>query len=73
MYFSPEDMNALKSMTGADEEDDGHVYGSAMGQVTPGTVMGKDGKKEIAAPNSKIEVKVNNRAIGGGATEESIK
>ena len=35
--------------------------------------MGDKGKKEIAPPNSKVEVKVNNRAEGGGATEESIK
>ena len=71
MYFSPDDIEGLRRMTGGDvEPEDQHVFGSAL---TPGTVMGKDGKKEIAKPNAKVEVKTYNRALGGGATEESMK
>ena len=70
MFFSHSDIEGLKELTGANEVDESHVYGSG---ITPGTVMGDKGKKEIAPPNSKVEVKVNNRAEGGGATTESIK
>ena len=55
----------------APEEEDGgeHVYGSAL---NPGTLHHKE-DKEIAKPNVKVEVKVNNRAIEGGAKEETLK
>lgn len=52
-----------------DEEEDSHVYGSAL---NPGSLHGKK-DKEVAKPNTKVEVKTYNRAIGGGATKESIE
>lgn len=63
------DILALQQMLGGnDDEDDQHVYGSAL---NPSTLHGKQ-DKEIAKPNTKVEVKTYNRAIGGGATQESI-
>ena len=51
-----------------DEEENSHVYGSAL---NPSTLHGKD-KKEIAKPNAKVEVKTYNRGVNGGATEEAL-
>ena len=51
-----------------DDEDDGHVYGSAL---NPGSLHGGQ-KKEIAKPNAKVEVKTFNRDAKGGATEEAL-
>ena len=62
-------MEALKDMIAPDDDDVGHVYGSAL---NPGTIAGKE-KKELARPNAKIEVKTNNRAVTGGAKEEDLK
>lgn len=62
------DILALNQFLNPDEEDD-HVYGSAL---NPGTLKGKT-DKEVALPNAKVEVKTFNRAIGGGATEDSLK
>ena len=56
-------------MIAPEEDEDEHVYGSAL---DPSSLHHK-GDKEIAKPNVKVEVKVNNRAIEGGAKEETIK
>lgn len=50
------------------QDDDGHVFGSAL---NPGTLQGGQ-KKEIAKPNAKVEVKTFNRDAKGGATEEAL-
>jgi hypothetical protein len=65
------DILALQSMLNENEEEDaGHVYGSAL---TPGSLHGPKPDKEIAKPNAKVEVKTYNRAAGGGATQESLE
>ena len=67
--FSYDQIEGLQAMlAGPQEEEDGHVYGSAL---NPSSLHGK-GKKEIAKPNSKVEVKTFNRGINGGATEEAL-
>ena len=59
----------LKELVGLDkDDDDGHIYGSA---INPGSLNGKK-KEEMAKPNAKIEVKTYNRDIKGGATQESL-
>ena len=64
------DILALQQMLNEGQEDeDSHVYGSAL---NPGSLHGKQ-DKEIAKPNSKVEVKTYNRAVGGGATQASIE
>ncbi len=63
------DILALQKLIGDDENDEDHVYGSAL---TPGSLHGKP-EKDIAKPNAKVEVKTFNRATGGGATQESIE
>lgn len=67
--FSFNDMKNLTEMVSPEEEDE-HVYGSAL---NPGTLHSGKDKKEIAPPNVKTEIKVNNRAIGGGAKIETIE
>lgn len=68
--FSPNEMLALSEMINPpDEHEDMHVYGSAL---NPASATGR-GDKEIAKPNVAVEVKVNNRAPGGGAPEESVR
>jgi hypothetical protein len=64
-------IDALKELVGLnkDDDDDGHVFGSA---INPGNLGGKK-KEEIAKPNSKIEVKTFNRDAKGGATVDSLK
>lgn len=42
-----------------------HVYGSA---INPGNITGNKDSKEIAKPNTKVEVKTFNRDAKGGAT-----
>ena len=63
-------MEAFAAMVNGNQEDDNaHVYGSAL---NPGSLHSGNEKKEIAKPLAKVEVKTNNRAVGGGAiiTEE---
>jgi predicted RNA-binding protein with RPS1 domain len=64
-------IEALKDLVGIDknEDDDGHIYGSA---INPGTLNGKK-KEEMAKPNAKIEVKTFNRDAKGGAPIDSLK
>ena len=70
--FSPGlDILALQKILQEDEEeDDGHIYGSAL---NPGSLHGSKDKKEVAKPNAKVEVKTYNRAAGGGAPQQSIE
>ena len=69
--FSPGEMESLNNMVNpVDENEEAHVFGSAL---NPATVMGRDGKKEIAKPNVAVEVKTYNRAVGGGAPAEQIR
>ena len=63
------DILTLNSFLNPENEEDSHLFGSA---ITPGSLQGKK-DKEIAKPNAKVEVKTFNRAIGGGATEDSLK
>ena len=64
------DLLALKELVSPEEHDDGHVYGSAL---NPGTIIGKNGDKEVAKPNVQVEVKTYNRDAKGGAPAEAIK
>ena len=59
----PGAMESLKDMIAPDDEDTGHVYGSAL---NPNNIHGNN-KKEIAKPNAKVEVKTFNRDAKGGA------
>ncbi len=61
----------MKDLVGLDknEDDDGHIFGSA---INPGTLHGKK-KEEMAKPNAKIEVKTFNRDAKGGAPVDSLK
>ncbi len=52
-----------------EDEEDGHIYGSAL---NPASLHGKE-KKEIAKPHTKVEVKVHNRDVNGGATQEALE
>ena len=45
------------------DEDEGHIFGSAL---NPATLHGK-GDKPLAKPGVKVEVKANNRSTTGGA------
>jgi len=56
-------------LTPEEEEDDGHIYGSAL---NPASLRGAGDKKEIAKPNAKVEVKTFNRDVNGGATADAI-
>ena len=68
--FAPFELEALSNMINPeDENEDQHVYGSAL---TPAQVMGRD-KKEIAKPNVQVEVKTYNRDARGGAPAEQIR
>ena len=68
--FNPGELDALNSLINpVDDNEDQHVYGSAL---SPATVMGRD-KKEIAPPNVQVEVKTYNRDAKGGAPAESIR
>ena len=67
---SPFDMEALSQLVNpVDEDEDAHVYGSAL---SPAQAMGRD-KKEIAKPNVQVEVKTFNRDARGGAPADSIR
>ncbi len=70
MDFSIDQLEHLQNMldSGKDDEFDGHVYGSAL---NPSSLHGGQ-KKEIAKPNTKVEVKTFNRDAKGGATEEAL-
>ena len=68
-WNTPNAMENLRDLLAPDEEDDGHVYGSAL---NPRSLHG-DKKKELARPNAKIEVKTNNRDAKGGAKAEDLK
>ena len=66
-------IEALSAMFGGGvEEDEGHVYGSAL---NPASLHGGQGVKEIAKPGVKVEVKTNNRNATGGAiiSEEQVQ
>ena len=52
-----------------EEEDEGHIYGSAL---NPASLRGAADKKEIAKPNAKVEVKTFNRDVNGGAPADAI-
>ena len=52
-----------------EEEDEGHIYGSAL---NPASLRGAEDKKEIAKPNAKVEVKTFNRDVNGGAPADAI-
>ena len=68
--FAPTELEALSNLVNpVDEDDDQHVYGSAL---TPAQAMGRD-KKEIAKPNVQVEVKTYNRDARGGAPAEQIR
>ena len=67
--FNVQNMEALQELIAPDQEDEGHVYGSAL---NPQTLHGKD-KKELARPNAEMVVKTFNRDAKGGATAESLK
>ena len=67
--FSIQNMEALQNLIAPDQEEDEHIYGSAL---NPSSLHGKD-KTEIAKPNAKVEVKTFNRDAKGGAKEESLK
>ena len=63
-------LEALQAMMNPeDEDDDRHVYGSAL---NPATITGQDGKKEIAKPNVQVQVKTYNRDAKGGAPAAQI-
>ena len=64
--FTVSQIEDLANMLGGNQDDDDgpdHQFGSAL---NPGSLHGA-GDKEIAKPGVKMEAKVNNRAIGGGA------
>ena len=72
MNFGYDEIEALKHLTGADkEEEETHVYGSAL---NPKSLHSKPGEenKEIAKPNAAIEVKTFDRDSKGGASEDSL-
>ena len=73
--FSYEMLEGLQDILnkGDPEENDGHVFGSALNPSTLHTGGKKDEKKEIAKPNAQVEVKTFNRAQGGGAPQEAIE
>ena len=55
-------------MLSPEDDDDQHIYGSAL---NPASVAGRE-KKEIAKPNVKVEVKTFNRDEKGGAPAADI-
>ena len=67
--FSIGNLEALQNLIAPEQEDDGHVFGSAL---NPSSLHGKN-KSELAAPNAKVEVKTFNRDAKGGAPEASIQ
>ena len=68
--FNSSQLEALKNMMSPEDDEDRHVYGSAL---NPATITGADGKKEIAKPNVQVSVKTYNRDAKGGAPAEQIK
>ena len=69
--FNPAQLQALSSMINpVDENDDGHIYGSAL---NPATIRNAKGDKELAKPNVQVEVKTFNRDAKGGAPAEELK
>lgn len=65
MEYNMLEIDALKELVGLDkDEDNGHVYGSAL---NPGS-LGGNKKEEMAKPNAKVEVRTYNRDAKGGAT-----
>ena len=70
--FNPNELQALSELVNPDQDDDQHIYGSALGAATPATMAGRD-QKEIAKPNVQMHVKTYNRAAGGGAPESDIR
>ena len=69
--FNPNELQALSQMLNPDHDrETGHIYGSAL---SPATITGQSGKKEIAKPNVQVEVKTFNRDAKGGAPAEQIQ
>ena len=62
-------MEALQELIAPEQEDEGHIYGSAL---NPQSLHGQD-KKELARPNAEVVVKTFNRDAKGGAPAESLK
>ena len=67
--FSIGNMEALQELIAPEQDEDEHIYGSAL---NPSSLHGKN-KTELAKPNAKVEVKTFNRDAKGGAPEESLK
>ena len=64
--FTIGQIEALQDLLKGDEKEDEHVYGS---MIKPNKVYGKEGKeKELAKPNTKMQIRPNNRSETGGAT-----
>ena len=68
--FGYDNLNALKDLISPEDEDAGHVFGSAL---NPANMSGGAGRKEIAKPNAEVVVKVNTRDKKGGANEAALK
>ena len=68
--FNVANMEALQELIAPEQEDQGHIYGSALG---PQSIHGKGEKKELARPNTEVVVKTFNRDAKGGAPAESLK
>lgn len=66
MEFGLSEIEGIKNLLGIDDEEvPQHQFGSALNPSKVG--IGAQEKEEIARPNTKIEVKVNNRNPSGGA------
>ena len=63
------EMEALRGLVCPEDDDDQHVYGSALNASSAASRS----DKELAKPGVKMEVKTFNRAAEGGAPEEQIK
>ena len=68
--FAPTEMESLSQLINpVDENENDHVYGSAL---TPAQASGQN-KKEIAKPNVQVVAKTFNRDAHGGAPAEQIR
>lgn len=65
-------MNALKDLISPEDEDAGHVFGSALNPSNMGG-SASNNRKEIAKPNAEVVVKVNTRDKKGGANSATLK
>ena len=64
--FGMSEMEALRGLVCPEDDDDQHVYGSALNASSAASRS----DKELAKPGVKMEVKTFNRAAEGGAPEE---